>query len=78
MVTKIPKMARVAGDKMGTLVPQVEGPYCIDRFTDDTHQVAILVDGGGLSWKKRTADLSLYDTSDIFDDSEVGCSTGCS
>ena len=74
VVARIHKMVRTAGDRKGKLVPQVEGPYCIDRFTDDTHQIAILVDGGGLTWKKRTADLSLNDTSDIID--EVGCSTG--
>ena len=74
VVARIHKMVRTAGDRKGKLVPQVEGPYCIDRFTDATHQIDILVDGSGLTWKKRTADLSLYDTSDIVD--EVGCSTG--
>ena len=49
VVARIHKMVRTAGDRKGKLVPQVEGPYCIDRFTDDTHQVAILVDGSGLA-----------------------------
>lgn len=42
-------------------MPKVEGPYMIQEFTDDTHAVAIVVDANGLTWKKRSADLCLWD-----------------
>ena len=58
---KIHKICRTDGDKKGKLVPKVEGPYLIQEFTDDSHMVAIVADANGLTWKKRTADLSLWE-----------------
>ena len=34
VVAQIHKVVRTAGDRKGKLIPQVQGPYCIDRFTD--------------------------------------------
>ena len=45
------------------MVPKVEGPYLIQDFTDDTQAVAIVADTNGLTWKKGTADLSLWELS---------------
>ena len=58
---KIHKWVRTMGDKKGKLVPRVEGPYLIADFTDDTHRMAIVADANGTKWKKRSADLSLWD-----------------
>lgn len=68
VVARIHKLSRATGNKKGKLVPQVVGPFCIEAFADFTHQVALFVDGNGLTWKKRTADLSKYDIDDIVDD----------
>ena len=64
---RIHKICRTEGNKKGNckLVPKVEGPYLIrdftQDFTDDTQAVAIVADANGLTWKKRTADLSLWE-----------------
>ncbi|DBA76672.1 TPA: hypothetical protein ACH3X2_008708 [Trebouxia sp. C0005] len=49
------------GGQKGKLVPRVEGPYLIADFTDDTHRMAVVADGDGTKWKKRSADLSKWD-----------------
>ena len=54
------KIYRTEGNKKGKLVPKVEGPYLIQDFTDDTQAVAIVADANGVTWKKGTADLSLW------------------
>ena len=59
---RIHKICRTEGNKKGKLVPKVEGPYLVQDFTDDTQAVAIVADANGLIWKKRTADLSLWET----------------
>ena len=56
-------ICRTAGNKKGKLVPKVEGPYLIQDFIDDTQAVAIVADANGVTWKKRTADLSVWQTS---------------
>ena len=58
---RIHKICRTEGSKKGKLVPKVEGPYQIQGFTDDTQAVAIVADANGLTWKKRSADLSLWE-----------------
>ncbi|KAI4252572.1 MAG: hypothetical protein L6R35_007581 [Caloplaca aegaea] len=58
---KIHKICRTEGNKKGKLVPKVEGPYLIQEFTDDTQAIAIVADANGLTWKKRAADLSLWE-----------------
>ena len=58
---RIHKICRTEGNKKGKLVPKVEGPYLIQDFTDDTQAVAVVADANGLTWKKRTADLSLWE-----------------
>ena len=58
---RIHKICRTEGNKKGKLVPKVEGPYLIQDFTDDTQAVAIVADASGLTWKKRTADLSSWE-----------------
>lgn len=58
---KIHKICRTEGNKKGKLVPKVEGPYLIQSFTDETRAIAIVADANGLTWKKRAADLSLWE-----------------
>ena len=60
---RVHKICRTEGNKKGIakLVPKVEGPYLIQDFTDNTQAVAIVADANGLTWKKRTADLSLWE-----------------
>ena len=58
---RIHKICRTEGNKKGKLVPKVEGPYLIRDFTDDTQAIAIVADANGLTWKKRAADLSLWE-----------------
>ena len=65
VVARIHKIVRTAGEKKGKLVPIVEGPFVIDDFTDETRQVAVLLDADGKTWKKRTADLSKHDIGHI-------------
>jgi len=60
---RIHKICRTEGNKKGKLVPKVEGPYLIQDFIDDTQAVAIVADANGVTWKKRTADLSVWQTS---------------
>ena len=54
------KRGRTDGDKKGKLVPNVEGLYQIENFTDNTHAVATVADANGTTWKKRSADLSAW------------------
>ena len=60
VAVKIHKINRKEGDEKGKLAPKAEGPFLITAFTDDTKQMAILEDATGVTWTKRTADLSLW------------------
>ncbi|KAA6420402.1 MAG: hypothetical protein FRX49_09564 [Trebouxia sp. A1-2] len=61
VVMKVHKTARKEGDRKGKLVPKAEGPYLVQRFTDNTRRMAILADANGLTWTRRTAELSKWE-----------------
>ncbi|KAL3154529.1 hypothetical protein ABBQ32_013989 [Trebouxia sp. C0010 RCD-2024] len=61
IANKVHKICRTEGNRKGKLVPKVEGSYLIQNFTDDTQAVAIVAGASELTWKKRTADLSLWE-----------------
>ncbi|DBA90861.1 TPA: hypothetical protein ACH3X2_004265 [Trebouxia sp. C0005] len=61
IVAKIHKLVRTQGSRKGKLVPKAEGPYLVTGFTDESKQIAIIADANGVSWRKRVADLSLWE-----------------
>ena len=60
VLVKIHAKGRGTVRALGKLAPTTEGPYILAGFTDDTQEMAIIEDAEGKTWKRKTADLSVY------------------